>query len=85
MSDEARPVLETGIRSADGRIVNCCESVLAKLKAQSTPKRLSPVNRSSMTSATMITREEKESRGNSNTDIASDNGSYVTSISTLDD
>jgi hypothetical protein len=31
LSDEARPVLETGRRSADGGIVNWCESVLANL------------------------------------------------------
>jgi len=31
MSDEAKPVLATGRRSADGDIVNWCESVLANL------------------------------------------------------
>ena len=31
MSDEAKPVLATGRRSADGRIVSWCESVLANL------------------------------------------------------
>ncbi len=31
LSEEAKPVLEAGRRSADGEIVNWCESVLAKL------------------------------------------------------